>query len=105
MGLRATLAWLVGLGGVVAAVVTLRRPRVLRTALTINRQPDEVFRVWRDYGPMADQPESVRFTPAPGGRGTEVRVELRYRLPFVPNVQAELRKLKQVLEAGEVIRA
>jgi uncharacterized membrane protein len=93
------------MGGFVLAALALRRPRVVRAALTINRQPDEVYRVWREYGPMADRPESVRFTPAPGGRGTEVRVETHYRLPFVPNVQADLRKLKQVLEAGEVVSA
>jgi uncharacterized membrane protein len=99
MASRAVLRWLVSLGGLALAAVSLR-PRVLRAALTINRQPDEVYRVWREYGPLAHSPENVRVVPAPGGRGTEVRVEMRYRLPFAPNVQAELRKLKRVLEAS-----
>ena len=60
----------------------------------------------------------VRFTPAPGGRGTEVRLILEYEPPFgklgsklamlwreEPGQQAmdSLRQLKQVLETGEVL--
>lgn len=60
---------------------------------------------------------SVMLTPAPGGRGTEVRVVIRYKLPggklaqglaaltgYEPGQQldADLRRLKQILEAGEV---
>jgi uncharacterized membrane protein len=66
----------------------------------------------------------VRFTPAPGGRGaepdTEVHVKLRYSLPAGklgtalaryfgedPRQQLDddLRRFKQVLETGEVIRS
>jgi uncharacterized membrane protein len=62
---------------------------------------------------------SVRFSPAPGGRGTEVRVELRYSPPGgglgvtlaklfgeEPALQThdDLRRFKQVLETGEVVR-
>jgi uncharacterized membrane protein len=100
MASRAVLGWLVALGGLALAALSLGRPRVLRAALTINRQPEEVYRVWREYGPLAHSPENVRLMPAPGGRGTEVRVEMPYRLPFAPNVQAELHKLKRVLEVG-----
>jgi hypothetical protein len=60
----------------------------------------------------------VRFKPAPGGRGTEVRVELRYDPPAGPigkavarlfgqapqqQVASDLRRLKQVLETGQII--
>lgn len=60
---------------------------------------------------------SVHFTPAPGGRGTEVHVELRYDPPGgraaaaiaklfgeEPSIQVtdDLRKLKQLMETGEV---
>jgi uncharacterized membrane protein len=60
----------------------------------------------------------VSFTPAPGGRGTEVRVRLTYRPPAGAagvalarlagedpdqQVREDLRHLKQVLECGEVI--
>ena len=59
----------------------------------------------------------VRFVPAPGGRGTEVKVELEYE-PIAgllgaavaklfgeePNQQVEddIRRFKQVMEAGEI---
>lgn len=60
---------------------------------------------------------SVRFTPAPGGRGTEVRVIIEYMPPAGAIGQAaarllreepdkqvidDLRRLKMMLEAGEV---
>jgi uncharacterized membrane protein len=62
---------------------------------------------------------SVRFTVAPGGRGTEVKVVLRYEIPAgrlgqlvakmlgeEPGQQldADLRRLKMFLETGEVAR-
>jgi len=61
---------------------------------------------------------SVRFSPAPGGRGTEVTVELEYEPPGgavgaavaklfgeEPDQQLrdDLRRFKQVLETGEVV--
>lgn len=63
---------------------------------------------------------SVRFDPAPGSRGTELRVELFYEVPGgrvsqligklfgeEPELQIneDLRRLKQILEAGEIARA
>jgi uncharacterized membrane protein len=63
---------------------------------------------------------SVRFTPAPGGRGTEVRVQLTYVIPGgklgaavaklfgeQPEQQVgdDLRRFKQVMETGEVLRS
>jgi hypothetical protein len=62
----------------------------------------------------------VRFVRAPGGRGTEVHVDLRYEPPAgrvgqlvaklfgeEPNQQVEgdLRRFKQVLEIGEVTQS
>ncbi len=62
----------------------------------------------------------VRFRPAPGDRGTEIRVELTYALPASragaavarllgedPHQQVEddLRRAKQVLETGDVVRS
>jgi uncharacterized membrane protein len=62
----------------------------------------------------------VRFTDAPGGRGTEVRVELEYEPPGGraataiarlmgehpdQQVRDDLRRFKQVMETGEVIRS
>jgi uncharacterized membrane protein len=60
---------------------------------------------------------SVRFTPAPGGRGTEVRVRLQYDPPAgkigatvawllghdpAAAIREDLRRFKQLMEAGEV---
>ncbi len=62
----------------------------------------------------------VRFTPAPDGRGTELHVTLRYTVPGgalgraiaryfgeEPHQQLDddLRRFKQVLETGEVVRS
>jgi uncharacterized membrane protein len=74
---------------------------------------------WRSTG-KADVENSgvVRFERAPGGRGTQVHVELRYEPPGgklgalvaklfgeEPNQQVagDLRRFKQVLETGEVV--
>ena len=61
---------------------------------------------------------TVRFMPAPGGRGTEVRVELEYKPPLGKlgskvamlwreepgqQVQDDLRHFKQVMEIGEIV--
>jgi uncharacterized membrane protein len=76
---------------------------------------------WRSLpGAMVSNSGSVSFRAAPGGRGTEVRVEIEYAPPAGQlgslvarlfgqeprqQVQADLRKLKQVVETGEVIRS
>jgi len=76
---------------------------------------------WRSL-PGADVPNQGRvdFRPAPGGRGTEVVVELSYEPPVgavgatlaklfgrepAQEISADLRRLKQVLETGETIQS
>lgn len=76
---------------------------------------------WRTL-PGADVPNAgaVRLAPAPGGAGTEVAVDLTYTLPggragaavatllgWEPQQQVAdaLRRFKQVVEAGEVVRS
>ncbi len=76
---------------------------------------------WRSL-PGADvrNAGSVRFVPAPGDRGTEIHVELRYELPAgrvaalaakafgedpTQQVKDDLRRFKQVAELGEVVRS
>lgn len=149
------------------------RTASVRSAITIRRPIDEVYRFWRDFanlprfmahlesvqvrgelstwrakGPagmtvewdaelvtdleneriawhsLADSDVSnagiVRFSQAPGGRGTQVFVELEYSPPvggagFVvakllgeepgQQVKDDLRRLKQVMETGEVVRS
>lgn len=84
----------------------------------VEDRPNERI-AWRSVeGSQIDTNGVVRFVPAPGGRGTEVHVELRYRPPLgklgssiakifreAPEQQIEddLHALKQVLETGEVI--
>ena len=83
-------------------------------------QPNELI-AWRSVeGAAVENAGTVRFEPRPGGRGTIVRVELEYRPPgglagaafasiFNESPQQqlhdELRRLKQVLETGEVVRS
>jgi uncharacterized membrane protein len=76
---------------------------------------------WRTvHDPAVGNEGSVRFTPAPGGRGTEVHVRLRYSMPGGRLGQAvaryfgedphqqlddDLRRFKQIAETGEVVRS
>ena len=74
---------------------------------------------WRSLpGSQVYNAGTVRFQPAPGRRGTEVRVELEYEPPFGKlgskvamlfreepgqQVQDDLRHFKQVMEVGEIV--
>jgi uncharacterized membrane protein len=86
----------------------------------VEDQPNRRL-AWRSL-PGARVPNAgrVRFEPAPGDRGTEVRVHLRYAPPAgalgravaklfgeepEQQVRDDLRRFKQVLEAGEVVRS
>jgi uncharacterized membrane protein len=76
---------------------------------------------WRSLeGADVDNTGTVRFDRAPGDRGTEVRVEVEYHPPAgaigaavarlfgeAPEAQikGDLRRLKQVLEIGEVVHS
>jgi uncharacterized membrane protein len=76
---------------------------------------------WRSLeGSQVRNSGAVSFTPAPGGGGTEVRVELSYDPPGgalgkvvaklfgeepQQQISDDLRRLKQVLETGEVVRS
>ena len=86
-------------------------------AMVYNEKENELI-AWRTLeGADVDHAGSVHFTPAPGGRGTEVRVVLKYDPPagkvgatvaklFGENpeqqIEEDLRRFKQVMEAGEV---
>ena len=74
---------------------------------------------WRSVeGAQIYNAGTVHFTPAPGGRGTEVRVEFEYDPPFGKlgskvamlfreepgqQVKDDLRHFKQVMELGEIV--
>jgi uncharacterized membrane protein len=146
----------------------------IKTALTIGRSPEEVYRFWRDFDNLPrfmnhleavritgertshwkakapvgmtvewdaeiieDRPNelivwqslenadvensgSVRFAPAPGHRGTEIILEMRFHPPGgvvgakfaklfdeVPKMQMrnDLRRFKQVMETGQVVHS
>src|SRR5205823_7956312 len=68
-------------------------------------------------GADVDNAGSVQFLPAPGGRGTELKIELQYNPPggtfgawFArlfgeepsQQIEEDLRRLKHLLETGEV---
>ncbi|MDQ3282000.1 MAG: DUF2892 domain-containing protein [Acidobacteriota bacterium] len=83
----------------------------------INEVPNELIG-WRSLeGSQIDNAGSVHFTRASGGRGTEVKVVLRYDPPAgvvgatlskilgedpALNVQEDLRRLKMLVETGEL---
>jgi uncharacterized membrane protein len=83
----------------------------------INNEKENEMIAWRSLE-NADVPNagSVHFQPAPGGRGTQVRVSLKYDPPggivgaaiaklFGKNpeqqIDEDLRRFKQVMETGE----
>ena len=83
----------------------------------IDDEPGK-FLAWRSVdGADVDNAGTIRFEPAPDGRGTIVRVELQYSPPggkagaliaklFGENpsrqIDGDLRRFKQILETGEV---
>jgi uncharacterized membrane protein len=83
-------------------------------------QPHELI-AWHSLeGSDVDHRGLVRFEPAPGGRGTILRVELNYRPPggaagalFArlfgsdpeQQMDRDLRQFKQVMEVGEVVHS
>jgi uncharacterized membrane protein len=84
----------------------------------VEDRPNELI-AWRSL-PNADVPNwgSVRFVRAPADQGTEVHVDLNYEPPGGPlaatiaklfgeepkqQVSGDLRRLKQLMEAGEIV--
>jgi uncharacterized membrane protein len=89
-------------------------------AETTEDRPNELV-AWRSL-PDSEVPNSgqVRFRDAPGNRGTEVIVELKYQPPGgriaallaklfgeepSQQVKSDLRRLKQVMEIGEIVHS
>jgi uncharacterized membrane protein len=84
----------------------------------VEDRPNELI-AWRSLeGADVDNSGAVRFVPAPGGRGTEVHVEMRYDPPggaigaaiaklFGESPEQQLKDdllhFKQVMETGEVV--
>jgi uncharacterized membrane protein len=86
-------------------------------AVIINERENELI-AWRSVeGADIGNAGSVHFTPAPGGRGTQVRVVLEYDPPVGragaiiarlfgeepdQQVREDLRHFKEIMEAGEI---
>jgi uncharacterized membrane protein len=94
--------------------------RLAWDAEIVNDRRGDVI-AWRslDGSDIGNEGE-VRFVPAPGGRGTEVHVAMRYTMPGGKLGKAvaryfgedphqalddDLRRFKQVAETGEVVRS
>jgi uncharacterized membrane protein len=91
------------------------------SATTINRSQEEIMaRLPEAEPPLSDDLAQISYAPAPGNRGTEVRVILdksaaggglgqKVAAAFGTDPQRQLddalRRFKQLLEAGEVIRS
>lgn len=105
---------------------SLWRARITRGRTTewqaeITRDEKDREIAWRSVeGALVENSGMVQFAPGPGGRGTMLRVEIKYRMPggsitanlarlinSEPGQQVadELRRLKMVLETGEVVRS
>lgn len=85
----------------------------------INDQPNELI-AWQTLpGADIEHAGSVRFKPAPEGRGTEVHVTMQYYPPAgtlgagvamlfhrEPSIQAAdtLKRLKRLMETGEIVK-
>lgn len=82
----------------------------------VDDQPDRLIGWHSLPGAEVDSAGVVLFTPAPGGRGTEVHVVMRYAVPAgklgatvarllghdpATEVQEDLRGFKQMMEAGQ----
>jgi uncharacterized membrane protein len=86
----------------------------------VEDRPDELI-AWRTVdGADLRHSGAVRFRPAPGDRGTEIRVEMEWAEPAGrikaavakllgahphQRIRDDLRRFKQVMEAGEVVRS
>ena len=91
------------------------------SAITIRRSQEEIAARWGESEPpLSDEETQVSYSPAPGDRGTEVRVRLDKSAPagalgqkvaavigIDPQRQLDdaLRRFKQLLETGEVARS
>ncbi|GLY85550.1 SRPBCC family protein [Actinoallomurus iriomotensis] len=83
----------------------------------VEDRPGAVVAWHASRGAAAAGGGEVRFADAPGRQGTEVRVALRYTLPYraavarllgehpEQRVRDDLRRFKQVMETGEVVRS
>ena len=73
-----------------------------KAAVTVRRPADEVRAAWREH---FDESREVAFSEAPRKQGTEIRMPLDGDEDSELQVKLELRRFKQVMETGEVVRS
>jgi len=93
--------------------------RVEWDAEIIEERPGEML-AWRSLSGDVETAGSIHFIPAPGGRATEVRVNLRFNPPLAgvgtavaklfgrdpaTATRENLRRFKQLMETGEILRS
>lgn len=97
---------------------------LIRKAITVSRSRDEVEQAWHASGELRQKVEDagarVAFADAPGDRGTELVVEFEYDptagdlggavqkllgRDLATQLSDDLRRLKQQIETGEVVRS
>jgi hypothetical protein len=102
----------------------VRSAKLIRKAVTIDRSRGDVEEAWNGASEVRRKIEDagaiVRFAEAPGDRGTELIVEFEYDPPagdlgkvaqkltgsdLATQLSDDLRRFKQLVEAGEVIRS
>ena len=102
----------------------VRSAQLIRKAVTINRPRSEVEAAWAAAVDLRrkvdDAGASVQFAAAPGDRGTELIVEFEYDPPagdlgaavqkltgkdLATQLADDLRRLKQQIETGQVVRS
>jgi uncharacterized membrane protein len=102
----------------------VRAAKRIRKAVTIDRPRDEVERAWHSaeelHRRLADHDAAVHFAEAPGDRGTEVIVEFEHAPPagdlgaavekltgrdLATRLSDDLRRFKQHVETGRVVRS
>jgi uncharacterized membrane protein len=90
------------LGEVYRAWRSADRPTFISPEIEITGEREHEWIAWRSVeASEVEQSGTVRFEHAPGGRGTEVHVEV-FGAAARQQLREELRRLKQLLETGEV---
>jgi uncharacterized membrane protein len=94
-----------------------KQPTTKILAVTINRPFHEVSQRWQEVAGDIELLKHATFSTAPGGRGTEVRVEIpkpsKFKSAYNRIVHTDeeqladgdLRKVKQLIELGEIIHS
>jgi hypothetical protein len=89
-------------GGVTTKAITTVTPM----AEVVERwQSAEVARLLPELTALRSGEGTITFHPAPGNRGTEIRATVRGGILAGAALDRELRKLRQLLETGEIVRA